>query len=80
MSASVTTVLPVATIAPICCARWDIAAELQKVTLMDPSVLPAEQAFEMATIGGARVLGMQSEIGSLEAGKHADFFSLSLIS
>ncbi len=55
-----------------------LAAKLQKVTLMDPTVLPAEQAFEMATIGGARVLGMEREIGSLEPGKRADLFALSL--
>ncbi|MDQ2839853.1 MAG: amidohydrolase, partial [Acidobacteriota bacterium] len=58
--------------------EMDIAAKLQKVTLMDPTVIPAEQAFEMATMGGARVLGMQQEIGSLEKGKRADLFSLSL--
>ena len=58
--------------------EMDIAAKLQKVTLMDPTVIPAEQAFEMATIGGARVLGMEKEIGSLEKGKKADVFSLSL--
>lgn len=58
--------------------EMDIAAKLQKVTLMDPTVIPAEQAFEMATIGGARVLGMQKEIGSLEKGKRADLFLLSL--
>jgi len=58
--------------------EMDIAAKLQKVTLMDPTVLPAEQAFEMATIGGARVLGLDNEIGSLEAGKRADLFSLSV--
>jgi len=58
--------------------EMDIAAKLQKVTLMDPTVIPAEQAFEMATIGGARVLGMEADIGSLEKGKRADLFSLSL--
>ncbi len=57
--------------------EMDIAAKLQKVTLMDPTVIPAEQAFEMATMGGARVLGMEKEIGSLEKGKRADLFSLS---
>ncbi len=58
--------------------EMDIAAKLQKVTLMDPTVLPAEQAFEMATMGGARVLGLENEIGSLEKGKRADLFSLSV--
>jgi 5-methylthioadenosine/S-adenosylhomocysteine deaminase len=56
----------------------DLAAKLQKVTRMDPTALPAQQAFEMATMGGARVLGLENEIGSLEAGKRADFLSISL--
>jgi 5-methylthioadenosine/S-adenosylhomocysteine deaminase len=35
--------------------------------------MSAQEAVEMATLGGARTLGMDSEIGSLEAGKRADF-------
>lgn len=58
--------------------EMDIAAKLQKVTRMDPTVLPAEQTLEMATIGGARVLGMDDQIGSLEEGKRADVISISL--
>jgi 5-methylthioadenosine/S-adenosylhomocysteine deaminase len=58
--------------------EMDIAAKLQKVTRMDPTVVPAEQALEMATIGGARVLGMDDQIGSLEEGKRADVISISL--
>jgi 5-methylthioadenosine/S-adenosylhomocysteine deaminase len=54
----------------------DLAAKLAKVTQGDPQALPAIQAFEMATIGGARALGMDGEIGSLEAGKRADFITL----
>jgi 5-methylthioadenosine/S-adenosylhomocysteine deaminase len=50
----------------------DTAAKLHKVTAGDPTVLPARQALEMATIGGARALGMEDEIGSLEPGKRAD--------
>ena len=56
----------------------DLAAKLQKVNRMDPTALPAEQAFAMATIGAARVLGLDHEIGSLQPGKRADFFSISL--
>jgi len=49
-----------------------VAAFLQKVTTMDPSVLPAAQAFDMGTLGGARALGLDDQIGSLEVGKRAD--------
>jgi 5-methylthioadenosine/S-adenosylhomocysteine deaminase len=52
--------------------EMDLAAKLQKVTTMNPQALPATQALEMATLGGARVLGMEKEIGSIEAGKKAD--------
>jgi len=58
--------------------EMNIAAKLQKVTIMDPRVLPAEQTFEMATLGGARVLGMEREIGSIEDGKRADLITISL--
>ena len=52
--------------------EMDLAAKLQKVTSMDPTSLTAEQAFEMATRRGARAIGMEREIGSLESGKRAD--------
>jgi len=52
--------------------EMDLAAKLQKLVTMDPQALPATAALEMATIGGARVLGMDKEIGSLETGKRAD--------
>jgi 5-methylthioadenosine/S-adenosylhomocysteine deaminase len=54
----------------------DLAAKLQKVITLDPQSLPATTAFEMATMGGARVLGLQREIGSLEPGKRADMISV----
>jgi 5-methylthioadenosine/S-adenosylhomocysteine deaminase len=52
--------------------EMDLAAKLQKISRMDPRALPAEQVVEMATIGGARALHMEKQIGSLEAGKKAD--------
>jgi len=58
--------------------EMDLASKLQKVTRMDPQALPAQQAVEMATIGGARVLGLEKEIGSLEAGKKADWIAVRL--
>lgn len=48
------------------------AALIQKGTLLDPTVMPAEKVFEMATIEGAKALGQENEIGSLEPGKKAD--------
>ena len=56
----------------------DLADKLQKLVRMDPAALPATKAFEMATIGGARVLGLDREIGSLEIGKRADMISVDL--
>lgn len=50
----------------------DLAAKLQKIHTMDPTVVSAQQAFEMATVQGARALGMADQIGSLETGKRAD--------
>jgi len=41
-------------------------------------VLSAQQAFEMATIGGAYALHMENEIGSLEVGKRADIVIIEL--
>ncbi len=58
--------------------EMDLASKLQKVISGDPRALPARQAFEMATITGARVLGLEKEIGSLEAGKRADLIALRL--
>jgi 5-methylthioadenosine/S-adenosylhomocysteine deaminase len=56
--------------------EMDLAAKLQKVSRMDPRALTAEQALELATIGSARALHLEKEIGSLEAGKKADFILL----
>jgi 5-methylthioadenosine/S-adenosylhomocysteine deaminase len=55
-----------------------LAALLPKGMRLDPTVVPARQAFEMATIGGARALGMEEIIGSLEVGKRADIAVVSL--
>ncbi len=48
-----------------------LAALLQK-PLFGPTALPAQQAFELATLGGAKVLGAEDQVGSLETGKCAD--------
>jgi len=58
--------------------EMNLAADLQKVSTGDPTVIPAQQAVEMATILGARAAGLDKDIGSLEAGKRADFITLRL--
>ena len=58
--------------------EMNLAADLQKVSTGDPTVLPAEQAVAMATILGARASGLEKEIGSLETGKRADLITLRL--
>jgi 5-methylthioadenosine/S-adenosylhomocysteine deaminase len=49
-----------------------VASLLQKVTSGRPTALPAETVLEMATLGGARAVGLDDEIGSLTPGKRAD--------
>ncbi len=48
------------------------ASMLHKLVSNDPRVVSAKESLQMATIGGARALGMERQIGSLEPGKRAD--------
>lgn len=58
-------------------AELRLAALIQKPRL-GPDALPAGRALELATLGGARALGLESELGSIEPGKRADLVALDL--
>jgi len=55
-----------------------IAAVIQKGRLLDPQTMPAPTVLEMATVRGAKAMGMGSEIGSIEVGKKADLVLIDL--
>jgi cytosine/adenosine deaminase-related metal-dependent hydrolase len=55
-----------------------LAAIIHKAVSNDPLIVPAETVLEMATINGARALGLADEIGSLEVGKKADLVVIDL--
>jgi 5-methylthioadenosine/S-adenosylhomocysteine deaminase len=66
-----------------CSNRLDMFTEMRSMTLLQkamhgPDVVPAKQALRIATIGGARALGLEKQIGTLEAGKHADVVVINL--
>nr|MEE4268342.1 5'-deoxyadenosine deaminase [Candidatus Krumholzibacteria bacterium] len=48
------------------------AALIQKTRLFDSTTMPAATVFELATLGGARAMGKEGQLGSLEVGKLAD--------
>lgn len=56
--------------------EMDLAAKLQKISTMHPTALSAESVVAMATIEGARSVHMDRELGSLAAGKRADWLVL----
>jgi 5-methylthioadenosine/S-adenosylhomocysteine deaminase len=58
--------------------EMDTAAKLHKLISKDPKVVNAAEAFEMATIRGARALHLEKEIGSIEKGKRADLVIVDL--
>jgi 5-methylthioadenosine/S-adenosylhomocysteine deaminase len=52
--------------------EMDTAGKLHKLVRQDPAVMNARTVFQMATLGGAKALGMEDRVGSLEEGKLAD--------
>lgn len=66
-----------------CNNRLDAFSEMRLAALMQkprhgPEALPAPLVLELATLGGARALGLADEIGSIEVGKRADLIALDL--
>lgn len=62
-------------------SMWEcmkVGSLLRKVTLLDAAAVDAQTALKMATIDGARVLGVSDNIGSLEVGKQADLITVDL--
>jgi 5-methylthioadenosine/S-adenosylhomocysteine deaminase len=55
-----------------------VAVLAQRMRTRRPDALPVERALELATLGGARALGLDTRIGSLEVGKDADLVAFPL--
>ncbi len=53
-------------------------AKIHKVRCMDPTVMGAEETLNAATMGGARALNVENNLGSLKVNKKADFIVLDL--
>ena len=56
--------------------RW--ASYIHKVNGFDPTLTPSEVVLEKATINGAKAMGLEDEIGSIEVGKRADLVALDM--
>ncbi|HEY9529307.1 MAG TPA: amidohydrolase [Anaerolineales bacterium] len=55
-----------------------LTGKLMALLKRDPAAIPTRSILEMATLGGARALGMEEEIGSLQVGKKADLIAMDL--
>ena len=58
--------------------EMDTAAKLGKLHTLNPMKMDAHTVLKMATIGGAKLLGLEREIGTLEVGKKADVIVVDL--
>jgi len=58
--------------------EMDTAAKLDKVRTLDPVNMGATTVLKMATVWGAKVLGLEKEIGTIEVGKKADLITIDL--
>jgi 5-methylthioadenosine/S-adenosylhomocysteine deaminase len=58
--------------------EMDTAAKLQKIRRLDPTALPATSALEMTTRGGARILGLEKEVGAIVPGLKGDLVVVDL--
>ena len=58
--------------------EMDTAAKLGKVRTLDPVNMGAATVLKMATVWGAKVLGLEKEIGTIEVGKKADIITVDL--
>jgi 5-methylthioadenosine/S-adenosylhomocysteine deaminase len=59
-------------------SEMDTAAKLHKIKTMEPTAMDALTVLKMATIEGAKALGMDNRIGSLEVGKKADLIIIDI--
>jgi len=59
-------------------AETRLCALLAKVGSLDPTSVPAATAIRMATLNGARALGIDDKVGSLRVGKQADLIAIDL--
>jgi len=58
--------------------EMSITSKLQKALSEDPTILPAKEMIQIATIGGAKALNKSDQIGSIEVGKKADIILIDI--
>jgi 5-methylthioadenosine/S-adenosylhomocysteine deaminase len=58
--------------------EMDTAAKIHKLMELDPTVMSASIVLKMVTLDGARILGLEKDIGSIEIGKQADLIVVNM--